>query len=357
MVNTISLDYVKSAFQELENFFWIKESIYEKNIVKLIKNKKIVEAIKIIALQLGLNINIKLTYVKNSDFQTTQATIAHNNKYSTITAQVLIPSNIPIYWSKELEDYIFEVQINKSILKSPISFITIISHELSHILLHSLWHSFKESEVHTDITAIVLWFKDIFIKWRKIQKTYYSPWLSIFWITINRNISTQTFWYLSDYNFKYVCTEIDTIFRNYKWEIKLLQEMENTFINKINYLQKLQQTFIQKLNYLKKYPLKKLSLLDYQKIWFFLQESYLEQVNYKLTIYWKEKSNFLNKENILSHYTKTNLNSLKNSEIYLKSKINNINTDISNIKNDIVFLNWKMNLYNKLRFILLKFIP
>ena len=103
MESKISNEYIENVIKELEKFLGVKEPIPDKDIFLLIKNGKVKDAIKLIALQFGLPIDISITNVPNdyrsqggdNQFHSTHLAKVHGSGSEGITAQVAIPSGVP----------------------------------------------------------------------------------------------------------------------------------------------------------------------------------------------------------------------------------------------------------------------
>jgi hypothetical protein len=343
MNDNVTLNYVINAYNELEKYFWLKEPINWTDIIHLIKKWKINDAIKLIWLQLGfIDINIKLEYVSDNYFKR----INIWNWSHWAAAQIIIPNNLPYYWTKELNDYCFDVKINKDIVKKPISFIAVISHELSHIILHSLKYKDMQSEIHTDITAIIFWFLNIYKLWRKnINETSkINPFFLLLWVIITETTkNTTTYAYLSDYNLCYIETQINNKISYFKNNVYNLKNKLKIYNKLIKYLILNLWILKESLDYLIKNPLKEIWLKDYRILSKFLQNWYLDDLNFF-------------KNNIDSEYVniKNKLFSIEYSNKYeaelliIKNKIVN-NEEIVNKKLLIIKIDLKF-LINKISF-------
>jgi len=84
MENEISNDYIEKAINELAKFFGVKEPVLSENIFQNIRSGKVKEAMKLIARQLGLPIDINITNVPN-DYR---AQNGDNQFHSTHLAKV-----------------------------------------------------------------------------------------------------------------------------------------------------------------------------------------------------------------------------------------------------------------------------
>ena len=220
MDNEISNEYVEKAINELTKFFGIKEPVSSGNIFQKIRSGKVKEAIKLIARQLGLPVDINITNVpndykaQNNDNQFHSTHLAKVHQYGSggegITAQVSIPGNLPFYGSSALNDYPINVKISDNCTKHPVVFAMIMAHELSHILLHSLNHPQKENEFYTDLTAIILGFQNIFQNGRKITETDVEHGF----MSTTTKTQTVTYGYLNDEQFNFARNKINTILEN-----------------------------------------------------------------------------------------------------------------------------------------------
>ena len=146
-MNEVNNEYIAKALNELVPTIGIKEFIDHKKLVSLIKDKKIKEAIKIIALYLGLPIEVKISYVpngyrptSNDGFQSTHLvkTDTHNKGTGGITAQVSIPSTLPVYNNPGMVNIPINVKLSENCSENPETLVTVMAHELSHIVLHSM---------------------------------------------------------------------------------------------------------------------------------------------------------------------------------------------------------------------------
>jgi hypothetical protein len=61
MKNEISNEYIENAINELNEFFGVKEPISGENIFSFIRNGKVKDAVKLIARQIDLPIDINIT--------------------------------------------------------------------------------------------------------------------------------------------------------------------------------------------------------------------------------------------------------------------------------------------------------
>ena len=176
MEETMNNDYINNAIKELVNSLGVKEEAPYYEISQLIQNGDIKQSIKKIAGSLGLPIEIIVQYVpagyrpdNNVKFnsQDLSRTDSSGHGIESITAQVSIPGNLPLYGTSSLTGFPINVIVSENCREEPSTFIAIMSHELAHILLASIRHPKKNNELYTDL-------KD----YRKGKKTIY---IHYFW--------------------------------------------------------------------------------------------------------------------------------------------------------------------------------
>ncbi|GAG14361.1 unnamed protein product, partial [marine sediment metagenome] len=209
MENEISNEYIENAINELNKFFGVKEPVLSENIFSLTRGGKTKEAMKLIARQLGLPIDINITNVLNNyraqnnsnQFHSTHLTKIHQHGSGSggITAQVNIPGSLPFYGSSALNGYPINIKISDNCTEHPVVFAMVIAHELSHVLLYSLSHPKKENEFYTDLTAIILGFQNIFQNGRKITETDVEHGI----MSTTTRMQTTTYGYLNDNQFNF----------------------------------------------------------------------------------------------------------------------------------------------------------
>lgn len=363
MKNEISNKYIENAINELGKFFGIKEPISGENIFSLTKSDKVKDAMKLIARQLNLPIDINITNVPNdyraqngnNQFHSTHLVKVrrHDSGSEGITAQVSIPSNLPFYGSSSLNGYPINVKVSENCTEHPVVFSMIMAHELSHILLHSLNHAQKDNEFYTDLTAIMLGFQTIFQNGRKITTTEED---SGFLSTTVRT-TTTTYGYLSDKQFKFARNKINSILEKNKERKKFL-------LKKLKKFKKLgleyNKTFIKFkkfIEYLSKNPNKKISGNDGKKIITFFQPGYVDNLDLPKKQY-KQKNETIDKFlKDLSHYTEQKNNQISNYIDDLKNHEEELENKLRHLKKNLKILKRYTNFIYKIKvsfFLLLK---
>lgn len=110
--------------------------------------KSIVGFIKI---SMGFSFPVKIGYVKSGGRQDT-------------IAWILFPERMPPFGTSAFNNMMITLYIRKYLLESrPFEMIvSAIAHEFSHIVLRCINHELKEDEVATDLTAMILGYRDFF---------------------------------------------------------------------------------------------------------------------------------------------------------------------------------------------------
>lgn len=356
MENGISNEYIENAINELESFFGIKEPISGENIFSLIRNDKTKDAIKLIACQLNLPIDISITNVpidyksQNAANQFQSSHLVETNQDGArgsagITAQVSIPSNLPSYGSSALNNYPINVKISKNCIENPAAFSMIMAHELSHVLLHSLNYIQKDNEFYTDLTAIMHGFQDIFQNGRKNTTREEIPGI------MNTKVITTTtnYGYLSDEQFYFAHNKINQKLKKYQEREKLLLEELRKF-NKL--LTKYDETFLRFKNligYLTKNHNKKITEEDGKKIITFFQPNYINDLSLPRERYEQKNKNIAAFLNNLSYYSEQKTNLMSTYEKDLQDYTDELESNLISLEKDVKILSKYTNLIYKIK--------
>lgn len=326
-MNEVSNNYIEKAIDDLISILGVKECINHEKIYDLIHERKTKEAIKEIALHLGLPIDVNITYVpkgyranSQDQFQSTHLVKTGSNGQGVggITAQVSIPSNLPLYGSAGMKDFVINVKLSEDCTKNAASFITVMSHELSHIVLYSMWHREKENEFFTDLTPIILGFADVIKIGRKMTDSTYSVQYGLVSNVNTTSTLTTTYGYLTDDNFNCAYNKIQDILGKRRFLKDELLKKAGLVKKQLGKVKKLSTYFAKYLEYLDQNHDKKISQDDGCKIILFHQAGYGHD-HYSII----EKSNFdletLSKfTNSLTNYTSYNMEAIKKYESQLK---------------------------------------
>ena len=220
-MDRIDNKYINGAIYELVGSLGIKESIHIKTIREPFCAGKVKESIETIANYLGLPIVVNLQYVpatyqrrkigggSTSDEFNSSALVKTDSAgrgIEGITAQVSIPSYLPLYGTPGLQGFCISVKISDNCQRHPETFMALMAHELSHVVLHSLWHKEKNNEVYTDLAAMILGFSEVINIGRKVVETQDHVFSS--------QTFTTTYGYLSDEQFYFALNRVRSILRD-----------------------------------------------------------------------------------------------------------------------------------------------
>lgn len=271
-MDEVENDYIEKALNELIPALGTKEFVDHQKLISLIHSEKVKEAIKAIALYLGLPIEVNISYVpkgyrpsSNDGFQSTHLvkTDRHNRGVGGITAQVSIPSNLPFYGTPSMVNFPINVRLSETCAENPATLVSVMAHELSHIVLYSIWHKEKNNEFYTDLTAMLLGFAEIMKIGRKVIKITES---GSFSNTTTTHTETTTYGYLSDDNFNFAFRKIESVLNKQRSTKRRFLEKLKQFRKQLSKTKKLTFYFEKHLEYLDKNPHQKMSREDGYKI-------------------------------------------------------------------------------------------
>jgi len=349
----IDNNYVSNAIEELVGLLGIKEEIPKVVTHRSLNTKNVKLFIEDIANYLGLPITVNLSYVpanyqaRNTGNRFDSSALAVTDDTSrgvqSITAQVSIPSYLPIYGTSALQGFPISVKISDNCLKHRETFMAIIAHELSHIVLHSLLHKEKDNEYYVDLTAMILGYSQIMLNGRKTVETRQK-----FMSTETRTI---TYGYLSDEQFYFAFNRIGEIrHMNINLKEKILKKL-TAYRKQLCSYKKEFLKFDKFVEYLDKNQRKNIRGEDAAVIVSFHQVDYAEK--FKAVIGSNERKLKEIKDYCvgLTLYNQTGPNSLRelNKKIDnlisdLKREFNLLNKDVNTLGKYVGFLNkWKIN--------------
>lgn len=358
MENEVKNDYIEKALNELLPILGTKEFVDHEKLITLIGSKKVKEAIKGIALYLGLPIEVNISYVpkgyrpgSNDGFSSTHLvkTDRHNRGVGGITAQVSIPSNLPFYGTPGMVNFPINVRLSENCAENPATLISVMSHELSHIVLYSMWHKEKENEFYTDLTAMLLGFAKIMKTGRKVIKTSTFTDSGIFSSTTTTHTETTTYGYLSDDNFNFAFNKIEGVLNKQKSAKKKLVKKLKQFKKQLSKTKKLSFYFQKYLEYLDKNLHQKIAPEDGQKISAFHQPGHTD--NFHSVIRKNETSleNFLKFVENLKTYTAGNIETMQKYETQLKLANEELAKQDFLLKKDVDVLKKYVGFFHRLK--------
>lgn len=358
METEVKNDYIEKALNELLPILGTKEFVDHEKLITLIGSKKVKEAIKGIALYLGLPIEVNISYVpkgyrpsSTDGFSSTHLvkTDRRNHGVGGITAQVSIPSNLPFYGTPNMVNFPINVRLSEDCMENPATLISVMAHELSHVVLCSMWHKEKENEFYTDLTAMLLGFAKIIKTGRKVIKTSTFTDSGIFSSTTTTHTETTTYGYLSDDNFNFAFNKIESVLNKQKSAKKKLVKKLKQFKKQLSKTKKISFYFEKYLEYLDKNLYQKISSEDGQKISAFHQPGHTD--NFHSVIRKNEASleNFLKFVENLKTYTAANIETMYKYETQLKSSNEELAKQDFLLKKDVDVLKKYVGFFYKLK--------
>jgi len=199
---------VQEGIDQLEAFFGVREPVAASFLRRLYAAGQHEALVAAIAKEMRLSAEFQLSTVsKDTRFRSHHLARTDSSGHGVegIEAQVLIPSDLPLFGSPDLRRRPITVLITPAFRTArPDTAITILAHELSHILLHSLRHPERESEALTDLVPIVLGFADIVQRGRKVTISETTK-------DGATQTTTTTYGYLSDADFSFAIGRVDSL--------------------------------------------------------------------------------------------------------------------------------------------------
>jgi len=236
----VTFEFLDSAIDDLYNTIWLKDNLSHYIVYSIYADFGIKWLCEKIANQLWLNVNFDIKFTTWNEFKTTQ--LHTKSEWDAwICAQVQIPDNIGDYNFETIKWYIISIKISPDIEYNDILGLSVIvAHELSHIVLHLTKHAQRENEYYTDLTAMMLWFNEIYYNWRKKTKETDSY---VIGNTRHTSTHTTTYWYLDDIDFKYASNKIQFLLDQDKVYRAILKKRRNYLEKTTNKLLKYINTF------------------------------------------------------------------------------------------------------------------
>ena len=213
----MSKEYIDAALDEIIRLVGIKENISIETILEPLRKNQLLDCVKTVAKHLGLP--CKFDIIVNDEFLRKRLVLNPNASTGTssVTAQVHIPRDLPLYGTSKMQDFPIRITIRGDCVRNHETFVAILVHELSHVILHSLWYSKKDSEIYTDLVAMVLGFSEIIRKGRKKVVTKQANSSSV-------TTTTTTYGYLTDVLFDFAFHKVQATLRTEKRLHVALQE-------------------------------------------------------------------------------------------------------------------------------------
>lgn len=336
-------EYIENAITALSSTVGVKEYVDSQKIVTLIDSKNIQRAIEEIAKCLGLPIKVNLSYVPkgyrptaNDGFQSSGIvkTNPQGRGTSGITAQVSIPPNLPFYGTPGMVNFPINARVSENCADSPMTFVSVMAHELSHIVLYSIWHKEKENEYYTDLTAMMLGFAEVMMLGRKVVKTNTAT--SFLGTTTTTN--TTTYGYMSDENFEFALGKIEYLLETYNGLKARLEERIKGLENKLLKQETEILYFNRYRGYLDNHLPKKISQQDGYWITSFHRADYTDAYESTVQRIRKEFKEFTSLISNLNHYTNLSLEELKKYQKSIDSIGAEMNSKYEPVRGAVIIL-------------------
>jgi hypothetical protein len=217
MFDRLGEDELVTALEEMIALLGVKEDVPCDDLVALLQTRNAEGCVQEIAARLELPICVNLSYV-SKDFRPGDTDRFHSTALARtdwtgrgmegITAQVFIPQDLPMFGTASLQGYPIRVRVSENCHAHPHAFVAIMVHELSHVLLASLRSSRKDSELHVDLVPILLGFRDVVRRGRKIVEVTTSG--------DTTTMHTTTYGYLTDSQFEFACNHVMRILERHQ---------------------------------------------------------------------------------------------------------------------------------------------
>jgi hypothetical protein len=281
MFENLSDQDISRALEEMIAGLGIREDIPHADFATYIDSRDLKGIAQQVAKYLGLPIRIQISYIPSgikagSDRFVTSAlarTDWTGRGIEGITTQVSVPSSLPMYGTQSLKEFPIHVRVSENCARHPYTYTAIMAHEMSHVLLAAMYSPYKDSELHTDLTPIILGFRTLVRHGRQISESTSSG--------KTTTKQTTTYGYLTDKQFEYASHYVYKLLQEYikqkKNLVGLIQKAEAT----VNKAKKTLKMFRDYFSYLDRHPSHRM-----------LNEHALRMVNLHgedHTIIWEEK--------------------------------------------------------------------
>lgn len=200
---------IQTALNELIPTFGVSEETDVTDLLSLIERDDIQGCVEGLARRLGLPIRVQLKLVRagSAGFQSTAMSKGGAQDGGAISAQVVVPQDLPFFGTSALVNYPIQFFISDNCCECPGAFVAVMAHELSHVLLHSVRHPEQESELHTDLVPLLLGFRHAIMHGRKVLRN-----------SSNGTVTT-TYGYLTDAQVHFACAYLSSILQEQQSEI------------------------------------------------------------------------------------------------------------------------------------------
>jgi len=365
MENEVSLNEIRDYIEDIAQSIGMKEDISEltsARIIGLIADRKIDEAATIIAQQLGLPITFDVIWVpidyekQHSESQFCTSQLARSGRtgggQESVTAQVEIPSNLPMYGSWMMKSLRIRIKVRESLVRNPPGLFLILAHELSHVLLYALRHKEKENEFYTDLTALMHGFRTTFLNGR--IRVALQQYINEQQTTITQT-TTTTYGYLNDNQLTFAVHTINENLENLRQRKRKLSGSILLCEGKLKSYKTKLAKFQYYINIISKNLGKKISGDDGKRMTIFYRLGYFDDIQQFVKRCDRKlfETHMFHKE--LNYYTTNSLSSL---ELYMNENcrmISDLQKKTSSIVQDIEFIGKYVDYKDKIKFFITSF--
>jgi hypothetical protein len=356
MKNRIDNGYISNAIDELVGALGVKESADCSKLDKLLRDKETKNCLKAIASQLGLPIEINLSFVPKdykpsaSDYRSGDSirfqsralarTDSSGRGIEGITAQVSIPNYLPFYGTSALTNFLINVKVSENCNEQPETFIAVMAHELSHVLLHSLMHPQKDNEFYTDLTAMILGLSTVIERGRKVIK----------FITTGYATETQTttYGYLSDEQFIFARNRINSILKERMHLRKELQHQIAELRRECSRSKRALLRFNKFLEYLDRHRERTIKQTDALRIVSFHQAGYTDELEKAIRESERLLTEVTNFSEHLVHYTNHALDLIQQYKALMKVSVTSLSGKCAVLDDDVKVLGRYVSLWYRI---------
>ncbi len=318
--------YISNAIHELVGLLGVKEDIDREIVLRPLKTGNAKKAVEGIANYLGLPISVNISFSDKFESSSLTKTDDSGRGIGNITAQVSIPSYLPLYGSSELQGFPISVKISQNFQRYPETFMTVIAHEIAHIVLHSLWHKEKNNEFYTDLTAMILGFASVMKDGRKIIKSREK--------FMSTETLTTTYGYLSDEKFDFAFNRIDDILTEQRYFKTTLSRKLTTYRQQLSSYRQEFFKFNKFSECIDKNQRKRIKSEDGAKIVEFHHLDYAHRFTIVIISNEERLNEIHNYCMGIIHYNKTTLESLQKFDSEIDSLILKLSKEFDLLKND-----------------------
>jgi hypothetical protein len=340
--NRLTSSDIEKALSQLIEIFGISKPIDKEKILRPINTGNVEELITDIAKYYGLPVKIQLSYVtagatKGPGFDSTNLVkVKASGSTAGISAQVIIPSNLPLFGTNSLIGFPIEVRIDKILMNQASSFVAVMAHEFAHVLLHSIRHPKKDDEFYTDLTAMILGFCVLMKDGRTFSSTKHNY--------DNETTTTHTFGYLTESQLSYAFSTINRILSSRLTEqAKLLHNADKLRVG-VSTLKELMGKVHSYLSYVDKQQSTKIRSHHLSSIMAMHSPDFFTPFQEVIVKGERTSDNIKSKFTTITHFTTSIYQSLKSAEKYLEDIQQKLNVSRSSLKTHAKHLSPYVNL-------------